>query len=75
MMAGMNAWPTLVLLVSEAPEDKDVTAGWIAFVIFVLLGVAVAVLGWSLTKQLRKAQSAKDAGVYGDKPGSDAPGS
>ena len=31
------------------------------------------VLGFSLTKQLRRAQAAKDAGVYGDEPAIRAP--
>ena len=30
--------------------------------------LAVVVLGFSLVKQLRKAQAAKDAGLYGDEP-------
>ena len=30
--------------------------------------LAVVVIGFSLVKQLRKAQAAKDAGVYGDEP-------
>jgi hypothetical protein len=51
-----------------APKDKDVKAGWTAFVIFLLLIAAVVVLGFSLVKQLRKAQQAKDAGVFGDEP-------
>ena len=48
-----------------------------ALIIFLLLALAVAFLGWSLTKQLRKAQTAKDAGAYGDQPVSkdDAPAS
>jgi len=58
----------LVLLADTPPKDEDVTAGWTAFAIFILLCLAVAFLGWSLTKQLRKAQKAKDSGVYGDKP-------
>ena len=49
-------------------QDTETAAGWTAFVIFILLGVAVAFLGWSLARQLRKAQRAKDAGVYGDEP-------
>ncbi len=57
-----------VFLVEQAPEDEDVTAGWTAFAIFILLGIAVAILGWSLTRQLRKAQHSKDTGVYGDAP-------
>ena len=36
--------------------------------IFLLLAAAVAVLGFSLVKQLRKAQAAEDAGVYDDEP-------
>jgi hypothetical protein len=30
--------------------------------------LAVVVISFSLVKQLRKAQAAKDAGVYGDEP-------
>ena len=50
------------------PADNDVTAGWTALIVFVGLIVAVVVLGVSLAKQLRKAQAARDAGVYGDPP-------
>jgi hypothetical protein len=50
------------------PADNDVTAGWTALLVFVGLIVAVVVLGVSLAKQLRKAQAARDAGVYGDPP-------
>jgi len=50
------------------PTDNDVTAGWTALLVFVGLIVAVVVLGVSLAKQLRKAQAARDAGVYGDPP-------
>ena len=61
------ALPHLVtLLADRAPEPEDVTAGWTALVVFLLLAAAVAFLGFSLVKQLRKAQAAKDAGVYGD---------
>jgi len=62
----------LVRLYGELPEDgpepEDVKAGWTAFAIFLLLVAAVVVLSFSLVKQLRKAQAAKDAGVYGDEP-------
>jgi hypothetical protein len=61
------ALPDLVtLLADQAPEPEDVTAGWTALVVFLLLIAAVVLLGFSLVKQLRKAQAAKDAGVYGD---------
>jgi hypothetical protein len=51
-----------------SPKADDVTAGWTAFAVFIALALAVALLGWSLVRQLRKAQRAKDAGVYGDEP-------
>ena len=65
----------LVRVTDETPEDEDVVAGWGALVVFLLLIGAVVFLGFSLTKQLRKAQAAQDAGVYGsDEPADgDAP--
>ena len=63
----------LPLIVDKGPEPEDVKAGWIAFVVFIGLILAVVVLGFSLVKQLRKAQAAKDAGVYGDAPVEDQP--
>ncbi len=54
----------VVLLAGGAPEPEDVKAGWTAFAVFLLLAVAVAFLGRSLFKQLRKAQAAQEAGVY-----------
>jgi len=58
----------LTLLAGQSPEPEDVTAGWTALLVFLLLIAAVVFLGFSLVKQLRKAQAAKDAGVYGDEP-------
>lgn len=58
----------LIALVDETPKPTEVKAGWTAFVIFLLLVAAVVFLAFSLVKQLRKAQAAKDAGVYGDAP-------
>jgi hypothetical protein len=63
--------PVAALLVSAAdktPKDEDVKAGWTALVVFLLLIAAVVVLAFSFVKQLRKAQAAKDAGVYDDEP-------
>lgn len=55
-------------LPEEGPEAEDVKAGWLGFSVFLLLVAAVVFLSFSLVKQLRKAQAAKDAGVYGDEP-------
>jgi hypothetical protein len=59
-VADLIAWAT-----DKTPKDEDVKAGWTAFVLFLLLIAAVVVLAFSLVKQLRKAQEAEDAGVYG----------
>lgn len=63
---------SIVLAEEKAPEDKDVVAGWTAFWIFIGLIVAVVVIGFALTRSLRTAQRAKDAGVYGDGQPADA---
>ena len=56
--------PLVTSLVDDVPEDEDVKAGWIAFAIFIGLVLAVAFLGWSLVKQLRKVDAAEEAGLY-----------
>ena len=63
----------LTLLADKAPEPEDVTAGWTALLVFLALIGAVVFLGFSLVKQLRKAQAAKEAGVFDD-PDEDAAG-
>lgn len=71
LLTNQAAHPVVALtlrLADEAPQPEDVKAGWTAFVIFLLLGLAVVLLAISLVKQLKKAQAAKDAGVYGDEP-------
>ena len=70
--AELTTW--LLRLTEQTPEPEEVKAGWTALVVFLLLGAAVVVLGFSLTKQLRRAEAAKRAGVYGDEPETDAPG-
>lgn len=61
--------PLLVLLADDpTPTDDEVVAGPLGFAIWIFLILAVVVLAFSLVKQLRKAQAAKDAGVYGDEP-------
>jgi hypothetical protein len=56
----------LIGVIAAAPDDEDVVAGPMGFIIFIALVIAVALLGWSLTRQLKKANRAADAGVYGD---------
>ena len=58
----------LILLDDPTPEPTEVKAGPLGFAMWIFLIVSVVVLAFSLVKQLRKAQAAKDAGVYGDEP-------
>ena len=58
----------LIILVDDpTPQENDVVAGPLGFALWIFLILAVVLLGFSLVKQLRKAQAAKDAGVYDDK--------
>ncbi|MBA2954142.1 hypothetical protein GON03_07400 [Nocardioides sp. MAH-18] len=54
----------VVSFADRTPEPEDVKAGWLAFGIFIGLILAVAFLGWSLVKQLRKVDAAEEAGLY-----------
>ena len=66
-MPSLTLLTTAILaLTDKTPQPEDVKAGWTAFAIFLLLAAAVVFLGFSLVKQLRKAQAAKDAGVFDD---------
>ena len=58
----------LVAFADKAPDPEDVKAGWGAFAIFAGLAVAVGLLGWSLTKHLKKTKANAEAGVFGDEP-------
>jgi hypothetical protein len=57
---------SVVLAADPTPADKDVKAGWPAFFIFLGLALAVAFLGWSLVRQLKKAKANADAGAFGE---------
>lgn len=59
--------------IDDPPEPEDVKAGWTAMLIFIGLALALAVLGFSLVKQLRKAQAARDAGVFDEPPDEQGP--
>lgn len=66
-MGGMNVLVVafhLASLADKTPPDSKVTAGWGAFGIFILLCLAVAGLGWGLTKQLKRTQRNADAGMF-----------
>ena len=54
----------LLPLVEQGPDDEDVVAGWTAFGLFGLLILAVVVLGFSLTKHLKRAARSEAEGRY-----------
>ena len=56
--------PLVVAGVDKVPAPADVKAGWGAFALFIALGVAVALLGWSMTRHLRKARENAELGVF-----------
>lgn len=56
--------PLVVLLAEETPEPEDVVAGWMGFAVFIGLIIAVALLGWSLTRHLRTAEKNAEHGAF-----------
>ena len=56
--------PLLVKGADKVPAPEDVKAGWGAFALFIALAVAVALLGWSMTRHLRKARDNADLGMF-----------
>ena len=57
--------PALVSAADKVPAPEDVKAGWIGLAVFVALAVALALLGVSLTRHLRKARDNAEQGVFG----------
>jgi len=53
----------IIHLADSSPEPADVKAGWTAFLIFLLLFAAVIVLGFSMSRQFKRAARNRDAGV------------
>ncbi len=49
--------------VDAPPEPADVKAGWTAFIIFLLLFAAVVALGFSMSRQFKKAAKNREAGI------------
>ena len=65
----------IIALVNDpTPEDTEVKAGPLGFAVWIFMIIAVVIIAFSLVKQLRKAQAAKDAGVYGDEEATDGDG-
>lgn len=62
--------PFLVPGADKVPAPEDVKAGWGAFAVFIVLAVAVALLGWSMSRHLRKAKNNAELGFFdpSDKP-------
>ena len=71
----MSSLTTLIVWADKVPAPNDVTAGWVAFAVFIALALAVAFLGYSLTKHLRRANDNAERGVFdpSDKPRPTAP--
>jgi hypothetical protein len=57
---------TLAVLVDKVPSDDEIGAGVWYLVVFILLVLAVAFIGFSLNKQLRKTRDNAEHGVFGD---------
>jgi hypothetical protein len=64
MNALMSLSSLVVVLVDKVPAPNDVKAGWVAFGVFIALAIAVALLGVSLTRHLRKARDNADNGAF-----------
>ena len=62
----MNAVVALALASDPRPDDNNVVAGWVGFAVLMALIVAVVFILRSFTKQLKKVDAARKAGVFGD---------
>lgn len=56
----------VLALVDKTPNANDVKAGWTAFAVFLGLGVAVVLLGMSLSRHLKKARASAERGAFDD---------
>jgi len=66
-MTGLVTHPVVLAAASDPrPEDNNVVAGWVGFAVMILLIVAVVFILRSFTKQLKKVERAKEAGVFDD---------
>jgi Na+/melibiose symporter-like transporter len=58
---GTIVWTVLVPLVQQGPDPSKVKPGWLAFGIVLALIAAVALLGMSLRKHLKRVNFDEDA--------------
>jgi hypothetical protein len=75
LVFALDLWVALAAGADEAPSPDEYTAGWIGFAVIAALAVAVAVLGVSLSRHLRKARDNADRGVFGSQDKPRSPGS
>jgi hypothetical protein len=60
-----DLWVPLVMAgADKVPAPEDVKAGWGAFALFIALAMAVAFLGFSLSRHLRKAKENAELGAF-----------
>ena len=59
-LTGLVAW------VDKPPSEDEIGTGWWYLLLFVALAGAVAFLGFSLAKHLRKARTNAEHGVFGE---------
>lgn len=66
----MSTWTVLAaalpFLVEEGPAPEDVKAGWLGLTVWLALVVAVALLGVSLSKHLKRVNFEERDGANGD---------
>jgi hypothetical protein len=72
-MTGLVTHPAVLAAAADPrPDDNNVVAGWLGFAVMILLVVAVVFILRSFTKQLKKVDRAKEAGLFDDSPDSDS---
>jgi len=64
MNALMFLAPLVVAWADKVPAPNDVKAGWVAFAVFIALGLAVAFLGVSRTKHVLRARENAERGAF-----------
>ena len=75
-MTGLVTHPVVLAAASDPrPADNNVVAGWVGFAVMILLILAVVLILRSFTKQLKKVDRAKEAGLFDDPGDSGDPGS